>query len=188
MFYFFYVIIYMVMVVRELFINNNNLHKEEIDEEVIRVKGLLINDKNEILLGYSNNTYQFPGGHLEFGETIKDCLKREIKEETGMDVNIKDLDPFMSIKYFSKNYFNTGKNRCNRLYYFVVKTNNKINLDETNYTKEEIAGNYTLKYINLKDVEQELLSNINNNPKCKTITYEMIEVINEYLTTNIKER
>ena len=57
---------------KEIFINEDNLSKNEINEEVIRVKGLIINDKNEILLGYSNNTYQFPGGHLEEGEAISD--------------------------------------------------------------------------------------------------------------------
>ena len=100
---------------KEIFLNTNNLSKEEIDEEVIRVKSLIINSKNELLLGYSYNTYQFPGGHLEENEDINTCLKREIKEETGMDISLDDLKPFMMIKYYSKNYFNCEEASKTRL-------------------------------------------------------------------------
>ncbi|UCG95740.1 MAG: NUDIX domain-containing protein [archaeon] len=31
--------------------------------------------------------YMMPGGHIELGEKIEDALKREIKEETNMDIH-----------------------------------------------------------------------------------------------------
>ncbi len=49
----------------KIFFNDDNLTKEEIDETVIRLKALILNSNDELLLGYSYNTYQFPGGHLE---------------------------------------------------------------------------------------------------------------------------
>ena len=165
---------------KKIFFNTDNLIKEQIDEEVIRVKALIINSKKEILLGYSHDVYQFPGGHLEDGETLNNCLKREIKEETGMDISLDDLEPFMLIKYYTKNNFNRGKNRCNKIYYFVVNTDKEINLDETNYTKEEKEGNYELRYIKLNNLEDTLIDNCNKYIKSRTITYEMLQVINEF--------
>lgn len=35
--------------------------------------------------------WEFPGGKREPGESLQECLKREIKEELGIDIEVKDL-------------------------------------------------------------------------------------------------
>ena len=59
----------MVISMKESIYNYDNLKLEDVDEVIVRTKALLINSSNEILLGYSHHTYQFPGGHLEEGES-----------------------------------------------------------------------------------------------------------------------
>ena len=55
----------------------------------VSVAGLVYNDKNEILLLESPiRGWEYPGGMVEPGETLQDALIREIKEETGVDVEI----------------------------------------------------------------------------------------------------
>ena len=36
-------------------------------------------------------TWEIPGGSVEFGETLEDALKREIKEEYGIDISVIEL-------------------------------------------------------------------------------------------------
>ena len=55
----------------------------------VSVAGMVCNDKDEILLLKSpSRGWEYPGGMVEPGETLQDALIREIKEETGVDVEI----------------------------------------------------------------------------------------------------
>lgn len=51
------------------------------------VYGIILK-KNKVLLSKQWNGYDFPGGGVSIGESIKEALKREIKEETGLDVSV----------------------------------------------------------------------------------------------------
>lgn len=165
---------------KEIKYNYDNLSLEDIDEVIIRTKGLLINDNDEITLGYCNKTYQFPGGHLEEGETLEECLVREIKEETGIQINNLEVKPFIKTTYLTKNYHGTGKNRKNEIYFYVIKSNEKYNMDNASLDDGEKEGNYTLKVIKLNDVEKVLIDSIPDNPINEVIVEEMLEVIREY--------
>ena len=60
----------------------------------VRVYGVLIDSQNRILVSdefiRGNYFTKFPGGGLELGEGTRDCLQREFKEETNLDVTIGD--------------------------------------------------------------------------------------------------
>lgn len=50
---------------------------------------LIFNKENKLFLMTSpkwKGKYVIPGGHIELGETIEQALKREIKEETNLDI------------------------------------------------------------------------------------------------------
>jgi ADP-ribose pyrophosphatase len=49
---------------------------------------IVTNDKGEILLHHrtDNDSWGLPGGTMDAGESIAQCVIREVKEETGLDV------------------------------------------------------------------------------------------------------
>ena len=63
---------------------------KEISSNRIKVAcDFVIEQDGKILLGKRKNTFgsgtwALPGGHLEYGEKISDCLNRELNEELGI--------------------------------------------------------------------------------------------------------
>ncbi|MBN2285041.1 MAG: NUDIX domain-containing protein [Tissierellales bacterium] len=53
------------------------------------VAAIIYNDENKVLLCKSskwNNLYVVPGGHVEFGESLEEALRREVFEETRLSL------------------------------------------------------------------------------------------------------
>src|ERR1700704_2974724 len=86
----------------------------------IRVYGILINEQKQVLVSdefIRGNYYtKFPGGGLEFGEGLRDCLKREFKEEMALDVEIQEH--IYTTDHFQISAFNPA-HQIISIYYFV---------------------------------------------------------------------
>lgn len=84
----------------------------------LRVYGLLIHAghvlvSDELIRG--QRITKFPGGGLEFGEGLKDCLIREIREEIG----VVALDPvhFYTTDFFQQSSFHSTPMQVVSVYY-----------------------------------------------------------------------
>lgn len=60
--------------------------------------GVCVVKDNLVLFGkrlssHGQGTWQFPGGHLEFGESLAECAQPEVAEETGLIVGNIRLGP-----------------------------------------------------------------------------------------------
>lgn len=102
----------------------------------IRVYGALVID-NSILL--SNENYQnvamtkLPGGGLEFGEGLHDCLIREFKEEAGLDIQV--LQHIYTTDFFQESAFNKADQLIS-IYYQVLPVRSSDLLREINSLEE----------------------------------------------------
>lgn len=85
----------------------------------VRVYGILIDPENKVLLSfehYKNYVFtKFPGGGLEYGEGTLDALKREFREELGIEpFNIRH---FYTTDFFQQSAFNDSQ--VISIYYLV---------------------------------------------------------------------
>lgn len=61
-----------------------------------RICGILIHDNKLLMMKHksinpSGYFYSPPGGGLEFGETMQNCLKREFLEETSLNITVESF-------------------------------------------------------------------------------------------------
>ena len=54
---------------------------------------ILVDENNKIFIACRSDNKQWclPGGSLEIGESLEECIVRETEEETGVKVNIKNI-------------------------------------------------------------------------------------------------
>ena len=160
--------------------NKENVTDEEVTRRVIRVKALLINSNNELLLGYSHDTYQFIGGHIEEGEDMIEGLKREVEEESGINLKDEKINPFFLRKKYLRNYPNESDISCYEYYYYTINTDRLPNLGNVNYTEAEKVGKFELRYIPLDQLEEEFEENKKVSERTAIVQEENLEAIKIY--------
>ncbi len=165
---------------KKIIVNKNNLKDEDITDFVKKVKLLIVNSKNEILLAYQRNGYEFPGGTNEENEELYQTVMRELLEETGIKLKIDGIEPFACMKGYYKDWPEEGRNKKIEIYYYEVRTDDKPNLDNTKYTDSEREGNFELRYIPLVNVENEIIENTKKHGDRKGIAKEMLRALQIY--------
>jgi len=91
------------------------------DRPIVGIALFILNENNEILLGLrqgkvGNNTWGLPGGKLDKNESFENCIIREAKEETDLDINeltfigvsndiMEDIDQHYITIFFSTNNY-----------------------------------------------------------------------------------
>lgn len=128
---------------------------------------ILVNiETKKIALVCRENEYSFPKGHLEDGETLKECAIRETKEETGHNCHLVESSEIIILNY------NTSKGIDVKCYFYLAVDDGpaKEGIPEKN---QEITvwKNFEkiedmLSYQNLKDMWNDIKNNV------KKVLYE----------------
>ena len=113
------------------------------------------NNADKILLIYRGNQgdFSFPKGHVEDGEAFEFCAVREVKEETGLNVEI--IGDFASIEYIDS----SGREIiCN--YYVAISLDDLKICAERNCSVEWVDVDNVANKISYDNLRDFYLSNI----------------------------
>lgn len=147
------------------------MKKEKPGKDYVGVGGgvLIFNDKKEVLLMRRYNTrnesgwWSKPGGGVDYGETAIQSMKREMKEEIGVTVDIwgylphtdhiikKEGQHWIALNFIGKIKSGTPRimepHKCEKLEWFDM---NKLPKKVVQNTREAIKNYLAGKYIKLK--------------------------------------
>lgn len=144
-----------------------NAPRSEKTKLIAVVGAVLINDKNNIVLFQRaanksfGGQFEFPGGKIETGESEKEALIRELKEELNINVDVEDV---LDFKGNSKQL-----SQIVLTLFIISKWKNKFIIDSTIHSSKKIVNIKNLKKVNnlvendkhfIKDIEKYFQTNI----------------------------
>jgi ADP-ribose pyrophosphatase YjhB (NUDIX family) len=124
----------------------------------IRAYAIIINENNEVLLSdefvFGMRITKFPGGGVELGEGIVDCLHREAIEELGQDIEI--LQHFYTTEFFQQGLFKNDVQVVSVYYKAKLKENPKFKISNKPFDFEnEIEGSQSFRWVSINEINVE---------------------------------
>ena len=119
-----------------------------IPKHKLAVAVMVINQENKLLLVKSyGRGWEFPGGYVETGESIKEAAVREVKEESGIDI---ELTRFSGIEQ------DIARSTC--IFLFQGKTvNGELSCSDEHLEVRYFTVEEALKKIILKSFKQRVI-------------------------------
>lgn len=110
----------------------------------VRVTGVLIEDNKILLVKQKVNdtrNWSLPGGKLKRGETIEQGIIREMKEETGLDVEVKHLITLCDSS--------ASMNSLLHITFMLKRIDGKIELPSNEFENNPI---YDVKFVDISEL------------------------------------
>jgi 8-oxo-dGTP diphosphatase len=137
------------------------MKSQEIKHFNIRVYGILVNEKSQVLLTdeyvLDRKMTKFPGGGLHFGEGPEDCLKREALEEFGQEIEI--IGHYYTTGFFQRALFYEDHQLISIYYRIIFPESPKFKISERPFDFPSLVnGSQSFRWADLSTLREEELS------------------------------
>lgn len=132
-----------------------NIDNIKYDTLIKKARGILIDENDYLYVSKINDSYLFPGGGVEDGESDDETILRELEEEVG--IKLDNLISLGTIIHYHEKFpnlkidKNNVSNRINIIHYYFKKINSK-DVGKPHYTEYELNNNLTIVKIKLDDL------------------------------------
>lgn len=172
-------------VMKEITINLDNLSKDKVDDIKYKARAIILNKNDEMLITVNGGVYLLPGGSMIPGEDYITGVKREVLEETGIDMDESKIISLASYEEYVTNFPKrdgiTFVSRYTKTVYFFYNNKEDIHEDRINLSDNEKKGKFYYLWIRPEEIESLLENNPDEtNLKRAYFDRELLTIIDEY--------
>ncbi|CAM3812242.1 NUDIX hydrolase [Mesobacillus thioparans] len=158
-------------------LDDPNLTRFERTTERVAVRAIIMVNNHILMVQSNKGDYKFPGGGLENNETLEDCLKREVREETGyINCLVKDKVGTVIERNMDEYEKHALFQMTSHYYLCELTTNEKEPQQLDDY---EAKLEFTAKWVSLKeaiDQNERLIEKHERNSWLKRETFVLKEL------------
>ena len=135
-------------------------------------RGVCVRDGKVLLCHPKDRSYAYlPGGHIEFGETGREALVREMKEETGLDATAGDLLGVVESQFVQK-----GEKHCeiNLIYEMEIESKSEVEVEQR--TVQSLESWICFDWVDCDKIDSANLLPPEMKPYCRAKTSKRLNI------------
>ena len=136
----------------KIIVNEKSLVPNDSWMEFRKVRAIIENQNGEYVISQEGGKIIFPGGKCDQNEDELSAIKRELKEETGLDFTDEELKQVLTLETFYDDFYDyrskSLKPRHTITTYYYTKTDKQIASENLTLTEGEISENFHIFFIN----------------------------------------